>query len=132
MPITPVERVAAALLALEGLALLMVAGWEVVALVGGDTADVGSSIALIVLTVVGAAAVVAFAVGVARGQSWGRSGGIVTQLLVLAVALGALTGPAPSAGFATVLAVPAIVGLIVLFAAARRAGARRRTNAPDR
>ena len=35
-------------------------------------------------------------------------------------------------GFATVLAVPAIVGLIVLFAAARRAGARRRTNAPDR
>ena len=88
MPITPVERVAAALLALEGLALLMVAGWEVVALVGGDTDDVGSSIALIVLTVVGAAAVVAFAVGVARGQSWGRSGGIVTQLLILAVFLG--------------------------------------------
>ena len=131
MPITPVERVAAALLALEGLALLMVAGWEVVALVGGDTDDVGSSIALIVLTVVGAAAVLAFAVATSRGQSWGRSGGIVTQLLVLAVALGAVTGPAPSISFAVVIAVPAIAGLVVLFAAARRAGARRRTDAPE-
>ena len=131
MPITPVERVAAALLALEGLALLIVAGWEVVALVGGDVEDVGSSIALIVLTVVGAAAVLAFAVATARGQSWGRSGGIVTQLLVLAVALGAVTGPAPSISFAVVIAVPAIVGLVVLFAAARHAGTRRRTDAPQ-
>ena len=44
------------------------------------------------LTAVGAAAVLAFAVAIWRGQSWGRSGGIVTQLLILAVALGAVTG----------------------------------------
>ena len=131
MQVTAAARSAASLLALEGLALLFVAGWEVVALVGGDVEDVGSSIALIVLTVVGAAAVLAFAVATARGQSWGRSGGIVTQLLVLAVALGAVTGPAPSISFAVVIAVPAIVGLVVLFAAARHAGTRRRTDAPQ-
>lgn len=131
MPITNAERVAAGLLALEGLALLAVAGWEVVALVGGDVEDVGSSIALIVLTVVGAAAVLAFAAATSRGQSWGRSGGIVTQLLVLAVALGALTGPAPSLPFAVVVAAPAVVGLVVLFAATRRAGARRKPDAGD-
>ncbi len=41
----------------------------------------------------------AFAVGIWRGWSWGRSGGIVTQLLIIAVAIGAMTGacaePAP-------------------------------------
>lgn len=124
------ERLGAGLLALEGLALLGVAGWEVVALIGGDTDDAVSSLALIVLTVVGAAAVLAFAVAVGRGQSWGRSGGIVTQLLMLAVALGALTGPAPSPGFALVVALPAMIGLVVLFGAARRAAVRRRAEPP--
>ncbi|MFT4051330.1 MAG: histidine kinase [Microbacterium sp.] len=119
------ERLAAGLLALEGLALLSVAGGEVVALIGGDAADTVSSIALIVLTVVAAAAVVAFAVATARGQSWGRSGGIVTQLLMLAVAAGAITGDSPSPAFAAVVAVPAVAGLVVLFLAARRAGASR-------
>jgi len=131
MPTTAPERFAAGILGLEGLALLIVSGWEVVALVGGDTDDPVSSIALIVLTVVGAAAVVAFGAATARGQSWGRSGGIVTQLLMLAVALGAITGPAPSVPFALALAVPAVVGLVLLFTAVRRAGARQRREAPE-
>lgn len=130
MSTTAPERLAAGILALEGLALLVVAGWEVVALVGGDTDDVVSSIALIVLTAVGAVAVVAFGVATARGQSWGRSGGIVTQLLMLAVAIGAVTGPAPSVPFALLLAVPAVLGLVVLFGAVRRAGARRAASTP--
>lgn len=127
---TPPERVAAGLLALESVALFVVAGWETVALVGGDSDDTGTSIALIVLTVIGAVAVAAFAVGTARGASWGRSGGIVAQLLMLAVALGALTGPAPALGFALLVAAPAVVGLVVLFAAARRAAARRPSSSP--
>jgi len=114
------QRLAACILGVEALALLVVTGWEIVALVGGDTDDATSSIALIVLTVVGAAVVIAFATGALRGQSWGRSGGIVTQLLMLAVAIGALTGPAPSLGFALALALPAVIGLVVLFALARR------------
>lgn len=131
MSTTAPERIAAGLLGLEGVALLILSGWEVVALVGGDTDDPVSSIALIVLTVVGAAAVLAFAVATARGQSWGRSGGVVTQLLMLAVALGAITGPAPSAPLALVLAVPAIVALVALFTAVRRAGARQPREEPE-
>jgi hypothetical protein len=130
MSTTVPQRLAAGILVLEGLALLLVGGWEVVALVGGDTDAAVSSIALIVLTVVGAAAVMAFGVAVSRGQSWGRSGGIVTQLLMLAVAIGAVTGPAPSVGFALLLAVPAVAGLVVLFTAVRRAAARRMAEAP--
>ena len=126
MPTRVPDRLSAALLGLEALALAIVAGWEVVALVGGDTADVTSSIALVVLTVVGASAVAAFGVATVRGRSWGRSGGIVTQLLMLAVVFGAITGPAPAYGFALAVAIPAVAGLVLLFTAVRRAGARSR------
>ena len=85
-------RIAAILLAIEGLAIVGLVVWQVGALVAGDTGSVESALALIVLTVVGAAAVLSFAVATWRGLSWGRSGGIVTQLLILAVALGAVTG----------------------------------------
>lgn len=124
MSITPVERIAAVLLGLEGVTLFGFAGWELVALVSGDLESLSSSIALIVLTVLGACAVVAFAVAVWRGASWGRSGGIVAQLLVLAVALGAISGPDPQPGSALMIAAPAIVGLGLLIAAARAAARR--------
>ncbi|MFT3798492.1 histidine kinase [Microbacterium sp.] len=119
------QRWAAAILAVEALALFVVAGWEVVALAGGDTDDAVSSLALIVLTTIGAVALAAFAVAVARGQSWGRSGGVVAQLLLLAVAFGAATGPTPSPATALLLAVPAIAGLVVLVVVTRRAAQRR-------
>ena len=125
MPASPAERLAALLVGLEGLALVTIAGWEIVALAAGDTESVTSAVALLVLTVVGAVAVIAFAVGIARGQSWGRSGGVVTQLLLLAVAAGALTGLDAQPATAVLLALPAVVTLAVLIAAARRAGVRR-------
>lgn len=125
MPASPAERLAAVLVGLEGLALVIIAGWEIVALAAGDTEAVTSAVALLVLTVVGAVAVIAFAVGIARGHSWGRSGGVVTQLLLLAVAAGALTGLDAQPATAVLLALPAVVTLAVLIAAARRAGARR-------
>ena len=114
-------RVAAVLLALEGAALGVVVFRELVALVQGDTASVASSVALLVLTLLGAAALVAFAVAVWRGQSWGRSGGTVAQVLILAVAIGAATGAYAEPLVALVLAVPAIVVLVLLVLAARRA-----------
>ncbi|WP_292832294.1 histidine kinase [Microbacterium sp.] len=125
MSTSPAERLAAVLVGLEGLALAILAGWQVLALAGGDTVSVSSAVALLVLTLVGAAAVIAFAIGIARGQSWGRSGGVVTQLLVLAVAGGALTGADAQPVTAIVLAVPALVTLAMLVAAARRGGTRR-------
>jgi hypothetical protein len=119
-------RAAAVILALECIGVLILAGVQVVDLIIGDVADPVSGIALIVLTVVGAAAVGAFAGATWRGASWGRSGGIVVQLMILAIAAGALSGAYAQPLVGLVLAVPAIVGLIVLVLAVRQAGASRR------
>lgn len=121
-----VARVGAIILAVECVGLLVLAGVQVVDLAVGDVRDAVSGIALIVLTVMGAAAVGAFAAATWRGASWGRSGGIVTQLMILAIALGAVSGAyaQPLTGF--LLAVPAIAGFVVLLLAVRQAGASRR------
>jgi hypothetical protein len=117
-----IARAAAVLLALEALAIFGLVIWQLSALVTGDTDSIESAIALVVLTAVGAVAVMAFAVATWRGQSWGRSGGIVTQLLVLAVALGAVTGAYAEAVTGLLLAVPALVTLVLLVLAVRAAG----------
>ena len=125
-------RVSAVLVGLEGLGLVALAVWQILAVIGGDTGSLASALALIVLTAVGAAAVVAFAVAIWRGQSWGRSGGIVTQLLVLAVALGAATGAFAVPSVALALAVPALIALVLLVLAVRDAGRAARSSAgPD-
>ncbi|MGX1701333.1 histidine kinase [Microbacterium sp. NPDC055357] len=117
-----VSRIAAVLVGLEGAGVLVLAVLETGALVAGDTKAVSSAIALLVLTVIGAAALLAFAVAIYRGRSWGRSGGIVTQLLILAVALGAATGAWASPTVALAIAVPAVVVFVLLVFAARAAG----------
>lgn len=122
----PIRLAAAALLGLEAIGILALAGWQTVALIGGDTDSVVSSIALIVLTVIGAAIVAAFAVATVRDVSAGRSGGIVTQLLVLSVAIGAITGEWASPGIALLIALPAVIGLVLLVLAVRAAAPRRR------
>jgi hypothetical protein len=122
------SRAATVVLAIEAVGLLALAGWQVVALTSGDTESAVSAVALIVLTVAGAAAVAAFAAATWRGASWGRSGGIVTQLLILAVALGAATGAYAHPLVGLALAVPAVVGFVLLVLAVRTA-ARERTAA---
>lgn len=130
MTTTALTRLAALLLLLEAVALAVITGWEVLALLGGG-GDPRNSVALIVLTGLGVAGLAAFAVAVARGQSWGRSGGIVAQLLILAVTLGALTGPAPSLPFALATGLPAAVTLAVLILVSRRVGRGREAEMPD-
>lgn len=115
-------RMAAVLVGLEGLGVAALAVREIGAIVGGDTASIGSALALVVLTAVGAAAVLAFAVAIWRGQSWGRSGGIVTQLLILAVALGAATGAFAEPSAALAIAAPAVLTLVLLILSVRDAG----------
>ncbi len=122
----PVRLAAAVVLGLEAVGILALAGWQTVALIGGDTDSVVSSIALIVLTVIGAVAVGAFGVATARDVSAGRSGGIVTQLLILSVAIGAITGEWAAPGIAALIALPAVIGLVLLVLAVRRAAPRRR------
>ena len=116
-----VGRTAGILVTLEGIGIAALAAWQVVALSGGDTDSAISAIALLVLTVVGAIVVLAFGVGVLRSRSWARSGAIVTQLLILAVALGAATGQYAHPLIGLALAVPAVVILVLVFLAARRA-----------
>ena len=125
----PVRFLAALVLGLEAIGVLALAGWQVVALVGGDTDSVVSSLALIVLTVIGASAIGAFSVATARDVSTGRSGGIVTQLLILSVAIGALTGEWASPAVALLIAVPALIGLALLILAVRASAPRRRDDA---
>ena len=131
MPTNAPARIAAIVLAIEGLGILALAGWQVVALAGGDAESVVSGIALIVLTIVGAAAVLAFAAATWRSASWGRSGGIVTQLLILAVAVGAMTGAYAHPLVGALLAVGAVVGLVPLFLAVRRAAAQKAAEKKD-
>jgi len=114
--------IAAVLVALEGIWILVLAGLEVAALAAGDTDAVASAIALLVLTVLGGGIVIAFAVAITRGRSWGRSGAIVTQVLIFAVALGAGTGTWASPGPAVLIAAPAVVTFVLLLFAARSAG----------
>ncbi len=123
MPQFGVARVAAVLVALEGLALLGLAGWQVVELTAGDTGSAPTALALIVLTVVGAATVLAFAGAVAAGRSWGRAGGIVTQVLITGVAFGAVSGAYVDPPVAAALAVPAGVTFTLLLLLAARAAA---------
>lgn len=129
MPPSVVDRIAGALVVVEGLGILALAVWELLALSRGDTGSIDSSIALLVLTGVGAAGVIAFGIAVWRGRSWGRSGGIVTQLLIGSVALGAATGVFADPGVAIALAVPAAAVFVLLLIGARAAAANARREA---
>ncbi|WP_243224898.1 hypothetical protein [Microbacterium sp. CIAB417] len=113
-------RAAAAVLALEGAALLVIALMEVFGLGSGGAANLATALALIALTLIGAGALVAFAFGALRGRSWARSGGVVLQVLAIALALASLTlQPVPWA-FVIAVGAPGVLGLVLLLASARR------------
>ncbi|MEN2738009.1 histidine kinase [Microbacterium sp. X-17] len=114
MSTTILTRLAALLVLLEGIGLVFLTGWQVVAMLGGDTDSLTSALALAVLTAVAAAGLIAFGVAIGRGSSWGRSGGVVAQLLILAVAIGAFTGAYAEPLTGLWIALVAIVGLVLL------------------
>ncbi|MDX2398431.1 hypothetical protein [Microbacterium algeriense] len=116
---------AAAVLGLEALALVVFAIIELVGLGAGDAASLPTAVALIVLTLIGAAALVAFALGTRAGRSWARSGGVVFQVLAVALALAALTLQPVSWTFVLGVGLPALVGFVLLISSARREGERR-------
>ncbi|MGZ0711395.1 histidine kinase (plasmid) [Coraliomargarita sp. W4R53] len=126
MPIRAWDFSASVLVALEGIAVATLVVWQVAALASGDTGVFSTALALLVLTAVGAVIVFAFAIAIWRDQTWGRSGAVVTQLLILAVALGAATGQYAHPLTALAMAVPAAVLLWLLVMAVRSAAARER------
>lgn len=110
---------AAAILALEALALVVFALIEIVGLGSGDAASLPSAIALIVLTLLGAAALAAFAIGTRTGRSWARSGGIVFQVLAIALALASLTIQPVSWVFTLAVGLPGLLCFVLLIATTR-------------
>ncbi|WP_101846456.1 hypothetical protein [Zhihengliuella sp. ISTPL4] len=120
-----IARAAATVLAIEAVALLVFAAIEMAGLGAGDAASLPTAIALIVLTLIGAAALAAFAFGTRAGRSWARSGGVVFQVLAIVLALSALTLPPIPWVFVFGVGVPGIAGFALLIASARREGTRR-------
>ncbi|MFJ4173916.1 hypothetical protein [Microbacterium sp. NPDC089696] len=110
---------AAAILALEALALIVFALIEIVGLGSGDAASLPTAIALIVLTLLGAVALVAFAIGTRMGRSWARSGGVVFQVLAVALAFASLTIQPVQWVFTLAAGVPGLVCFALLIAATR-------------
>lgn len=110
-------RGAALLLGLEALALAGIAVSEFIKL--SEAASQLTGIALGVLTLLAAATLALCAVGVWQGRSWARSGGVVLHVLALVVALAALTTDPPAPTAATIVGVPALVGLVLLISSAR-------------
>lgn len=110
---------AAAVLAAEGAALTVFALIELLGLGAGDAASLPMALALIVLTLIGAAALFAFAIGTRSGRSWARSGGLVFQVLAVALALASLTVQPISWPFTVGVGLPGALGFVLLLATTR-------------
>jgi hypothetical protein len=114
---------AASVLAAEGAALFIFALIELWGLGAGDAASLPTAIALIVLTIIGAVALLVFAGGTRVGRSWARSGGVVLQVLAIALALASLTVQPIVWAFVVGAGLPAVVGFGLLIASARHENA---------
>ncbi|WP_353112027.1 hypothetical protein [Microbacterium sp.] len=113
---------AALLLTLEGIALGIVSVIELVKLTRREVVSTPAGTGLVVLTLLAAVALVAFAYGVLRRVSWARSGAIVFQVLAIAVAVSSVTLETPRWGFALAVGVPGMIGLVLVILAARADG----------
>lgn len=122
-------RAAAAVLALEGAALVVFAIVELFGLGAGEAASLPTAIALIALTLIGAAALFAFAAGTMRGRTWARSGGVVLQVIAIALALASLTVPPVPWLFVAGVGLPGVIGFVLLIAVSRRQAQRETTDA---
>lgn len=103
------------LLLAEAAAMVVLVGVLVVDVFTLPAASTASAIALTVLVAIGAAFVVAVAVGVQRRQPWSRGGAVVWQLVQLAIALGAFQGVYAQPAIGWALLVPSVVVLVLLF-----------------
>ncbi len=115
-------RAAAALLGAEAIALLVIALVELFGLSSGDVTVATTGIALVALTAIGAVGLGVFAVGVLRNVSWARSGGVVLQVLGVAIAAASLTVPPISWLTVFAVGIPCLLGAALLLAGASAEG----------
>lgn len=121
MRVHPATVVAAIIVLLEALTVAALALVQMLAILSGDVATVPTALALLVLTLVMGVGVFAFGIGLFRERRWARSGAIVVQILILAVALGEATGQIyGQLGVAIAIALPAAFALILLGVSGRK------------
>lgn len=122
-PRTSVFRVlGGVLVGLEALVVLGAALWLLLSLFAEPAFSLVSAIALFVLVAICAAGVCAMAIGIFRGQRWARSGGIVVQVLIIAIAGGAASDQFGDMSLALKIGIPALVTFFVLIAEVRSLG----------
>jgi hypothetical protein len=107
--------VLAALLALEALALWLVAGWELIELLTQPAASEAGAIALLVLVIIAATWVSAIAVNVLRSRGWIRGAAVTWQVVQVAVGIGFLQGVDANIGLGLALIIPSILVVGLLF-----------------
>lgn len=115
-------RAAAAVLMLEALALAVVVVIESMGLLSGEATSQMTAFGLVGLTAIGAVALAAFSVNVARGKSWARSGAVVLHVIAVVIAIASLTIQPPAVEWAAIIGIPGLVGLVLLLMSQREEG----------
>lgn len=77
------------------------------------SASVATAVALIVLVAVAAVMLGAVLVGIARRRSWVRAPGVVFQVLLFAIGVGALQGAFAQPGWGWPLIIVAVLGFVL-------------------
>ncbi len=108
-------RALAAVIGLEGVALVALTGWLVVDLFTFPADSIASAVALVVVTALGAVWLVVMALHTLRGKPWIRAAAVTVQVMVLAVAVGAFQDAFARPDIGWMLLVPAVVVLVLLF-----------------
>lgn len=93
--------------------LLAATGYLLVELVTESPNSLASALALIVITALAAAWLVAIVVNLVRGRAWVRAAAIVWQVLQIAVAIGCFQGVFAQPAIGWLLLVPALVAVVL-------------------
>lgn len=106
-------RGVAALVALQGVGLVVAAAFYTVELLVATVSDPGRAAVTIVLALLAAAGLMLVARGLARGRRWARSPALVTNVIILPVALGLLQGGVWYVGGPLLLWALTVIGLLL-------------------
>ena len=111
----PLVVVLAIILAAQAALVAVLTVTMLIEILRNDSASVGSGVALVVLGVIATGWLVVVASNVLRGRAWTRSATVVSQVLQLAVAVGAFQGAFARPDVGWLLLIPAVVALGILF-----------------
>ena len=114
------------ILALECAALVAIFCFLVFELLVERPDSVATAIALLFLDLIAAVWVGAMAVHALRGRAWIRGGAVTWQIVQIAVGFGSLQAPYSRPDIGSLLILPAVAALILLFTPSVRYATRRR------